>query len=311
MPVNLKRKLSFVLYNVTVVFIRKIVSPLFSRLGYHLLRKSYYLPIPEEGDLIYQTDSKLVGIEMNENVSFDLIDNVLNRYKNEFLSLPVKKTEDPDEFYLLNGSFMAVDGNVYYSLIRQLKPKRIIEIGIGMSSLLASAAIRQNAVEEHAETRLTLIDPYPNKALVGGLAEAAELKVKKIQDIELDFFEALEANDILFIDSSHTLRSGGDVWYEYCEILPRLSSGVYIHIHDISLPNPYPKVYFDSELFWNEQYLLQAFLTYNSRFEVVWGGNYLMTKYPEQMRKAFSPEYDLMRKEYPSSEPSSLWMRVR
>lgn len=290
---------------------RKLISPLFSRLGYHLLRKSYYLPIPEEADLICQKDSELVGVRMNEQISFDLMDTVLSSYRTEFLSFPVEKTKNPSEFYLLNGSFMAVDASLYYSLIRHMKPKRIIEIGVGMSSLLATAAIRQNAAVDNAETRLTLIDPYPSKALMGVLAAAAELKVQKIQDIGLDYFEALEANDILFIDSSHALRSGGDVWYEYCEILPRLSSGVYVHIHDISLPKPYPKIYFDSGLFWNEQYLLQAFLTYNSRFEVVWAGNYLMSKFPEQIMKAFSPDYDQMRKEFPSSEPSSLWMRVR
>ena len=103
---------------------------------------------------------------------------------------------------------------------------------------------------------------------------------------------------------------GGDVQLEYCEILPRLAPGVLVHVHDISLPKPYPRVYFEQQLYWNEQYLLQVLLSFTSRYEVVWPGNYLMNRYPERVAKAF-PEYHEMRKYYPQSEPSSFWIRVR
>ena len=89
-----------------------------------------------------------------------------------------------------------------------------------------------------------------------------------------------------------------------------LAPGVLVHVHDISLPKPYPRVYFDSGLYWNEQYLLQAFLAFNSRFEVIWPGNHMVLNYGERISKVF-PEYQAMREKYPSSEPTSFWMRVK
>jgi hypothetical protein len=133
---------------------------------------------------------------------------------------------------------------------------------------------------------------------------------KKVQDVPLDVFTSLEAGDILFIDSTHALRSGSDVQYEFLEILPRLAPGVLVHVHDVSLPLPYPKVYYDTQTYWNEQYLLQAFLAYNSRFEVVWAGNYMLLNHRDAMLETF-PEFKLMREKWTSSEPSAFWIRSK
>jgi hypothetical protein len=81
-----------------------------------------------------------------------------------------------------------------------------------------------------------------------------------------------------------------------------------VHIHDVSLPKAYPKVYFDNQTYWNEQDLLQAFLAFNSRFEVIWPGNYMMLRHPERLLEAF-PEIERMRERYPSSEPTAFWIR--
>ena len=132
---------------------------------------------------------------------------------------------------------------------------------------------------------------------------------KKLQDCDLGIFQALEKDDILFIDSSHVLREGNDVQLEYLEILPRLRPGVRVHIHDVSLPRRYPRLYFNLNLFWNEQYLLQAYLTHNSRMEVVWPGNYMMLRHPDVMENTF-PEIRQMRQRFPSSEPTAFWIRV-
>jgi hypothetical protein len=199
---------------------------------------------------------------------------------------------------------MAIDAHVYYIFIRHFKPKRIIEIGAGNSTLVAAAACRQNLKEKSEASTSISIDPFPNKILKKGFPGLSKLIADKVQNVDLKLFTSLAAGDILFIDSSHVLRSGGDVQLEYCEILPRMAPGVLVHIHDISLPKPYPRVYF------NEQYLLQAFLCFNSRFEVIWPGNYMMLKYPEEVCNVF-PEYHEMRKSFPMSEPSSFWMRAR
>ena len=116
----------------------------------------------------------------------------------------------------------------------------------------------------------------------------------QVELINVDFFKQLSKNDILFIDSSHTVRIGSDVNYLILDVLPRLAPGVIVHFHDISLPDEYTKVYATNprfRMFWTEAYLLQAFLCYNSQFEVLLAMHYLMTQQKEAFRSAF-PRYD-------------------
>src|SRR5262249_51986311 len=133
---------------------------------------------------------------------------------------------------------------------------------------------------------------------------------EKVQRVDLRLFTSLQAGDVMFVDSTHVLRPGGDVQRVYCEIFPRLAPGVLGHIPHISLPQPHPPFYFENHLYWNEQYLLQAFLTYNSRFEVVFPAAHMYFKHPEAMTAAF-PEIAQMRQRFPQAEPSSFWMRVK
>lgn len=298
---------------------REEAQRLFSRHGYDLLKRHYYSPIPDQTELdesFWKQDTALVGVEMNEDGALNLLENVFPLYMDEFRQLfPLRRenTSSPEQFYLINGALMAVDAHVYYALIRHFRPKRIVEIGSGFSTLLAATCI--NKIKEREKKgegpHLTAIEPFPPPFLSEGLAGLAQLIQRKVQEVDLDLFTSLEAGDILFIDSTHVLRAGGDVQMEYCEILPRLAPGVLVHIHDISLPKPYPRVYFEKEqYYWNEQYLLQAFLTFNSRFEVLWPGNYMMLKYPEKVTTVF-PEMTLMREIFPLSEPSSFWMRLK
>ncbi len=287
----------------------------FAGCGFHLLRKHYYLPIPEEADLagFQERLSELPGLEMNDGGALGLLETVFPRYMDEFraaVPLTAPPGAGPAAFHLINGSFMAVDAQVYYALIRHGKPRRIVEIGGGNSSLVAGMACARNRAEDGRAPRLTVVEPYPGEALRTGFPGLSDLVAAKVQDADPALFASLGAGDILFIDSSHVLRAGGDVLLEYLEILPRLAPGVLVHVHDVSLPKAYPRVYFDLGLYWNEQYLLQAFLAFNARFEVLWPGNYMMIRYPDRVVAVF-PEYHAMRAAYPQSEPSSFWMRVR
>jgi hypothetical protein len=285
---------------------------IFYRHGYHLLRKHFYIPIPDKEDLpadYWERHSDLVGIDMNDLCAVEHLNCIFPLYLDEFRAIfPNERTKDTRKFYLINGGYMAIDAHVYYAMIRHYKPKRIIEIGAGNSTLLAGAACLENYKETGKSVDYCAIDPYPQSIIDKGVPGLTRLITSKVQDIDMDYFTSLEENDILFIDSSHVLRSGNDVEYEYMEILPRLVPGVLVHIHDISLPKSYPRVYFDNQLYWNEQFLLQAFLTFNSRFKVIWAGNYMIINYPDQVCSVF-PEYSLMRQHYPMSEPSAFWMR--
>lgn len=286
----------------------------FYRHGFHFLPKHFYLPIPDDTDHLdafWETPSEMIGVDVNEPAAIEVMENIAPRYLPEFRAMfPIDGPVTPPGFYLINGGYMAVDAHVYYCLIRHFKPRRIVEIGNGNSTLLAIAACDKNQEETGQRPKLTSIDPYPWPLFEKGYPGLDELIPKRVQDVPVSYFEELESGDILFIDSSHVIRSGNDVHYEFLEILPRLKPGVLVHVHDISLPRPYPKVYFDNRLYWNEQYLLQAFLAFNDRFEVLWPGNYMMIKHPARMLAVF-PEFKRMRQDYPQSEPTAFWMRVK
>jgi predicted O-methyltransferase YrrM len=292
-----------------------VMFNIFAKEGFYVLSKNYYQPIPQEEDMhdsLWDNPSEMVGLDMNDTYALNLLDSVFPAYIDEFRkAFPLhKSSSDQRQFYLINSNFMAIDAHIYYMFIRYFQPKRIIEIGAGNSTILAAAACRQNSKESGKAPHLTAIDPYPRSFLKEGVDGLSQLVEDRVQNTDLQLFASLEAGDILFIDSSHVLRSGGDVQFEYCEILPRLASGVLVHIHDISLPKHYPRVYYQNRLFFNEQYVLQTFLCFNSGFEVIWAGNYMILKYPDKVCALF-PEYHDMSKAFPMSEPSSFWMRVK
>jgi hypothetical protein len=252
----------------------------------------------------------MTGVDLNASGALDLLHEVLARHTESFRNrYPLTDETGRSEFHLLNGSFMAVDAHVYYAMINHFRPKRIVEIGCGCSTALAaSAALKIKEFTRH-EPEVVAIEPYPNEALGRGFPGLNRLIQAKVQDVPLDLFTSLQEGDILFIDSTHSLKAGGDVQYEYLEILPRLQKGVLVHVHDISLPKNYPRVYFENGLYWNEQYLLQAFLAFNRHFRVLWAGNYMLLTHPKEVLGVF-PEIEEMRKIYPASEPSSFWMQV-
>ncbi len=203
-------------------------------------------------------------------------------------------------FTLENPAFGAGDAEMYYLLIRNLKPKRIIEIGSGHSTLLALEAIRKNTADGYPVT-LTCIEPYEFSWLQE--IPAIQLIRKKVEDIELDFFATLEPNDILFIDSSHIIRPNNDVLFEYLELLPTIQSGVWVHIHDIFTPRNYPKRWLQDEVkLWNEQYLLEAFLHNNKDYEIACSLNYLAKDY-------YAATSAVLINLQPTDNPGSFWIK--
>jgi hypothetical protein len=138
---------------------------------------------------------------------------------------------------------------------------------------------------EGVAAKHSCIEPYENPWLEElGIDEVIR---ERVEDVNLEIFDELKQNDILFIDSSHVLRTGGDVFTEYLHIIPKLNPGVLVHIHDIFLPYEYPRKWIvNKRQFWTEQYLLQAFLAFNSEFEVLLSINYLAKQYPNELSSA-------------------------
>lgn len=128
---------------------------------------------------------------------------------------------------------------------------------------------------------------------------------EKVEKIDQQIFKTLWENDILFIDSSHMIRSGWDVLTEFLEILPQLNKGVIVHIHDIYTPYDYPsKILNDVMSFNNEQYLLESFLSLNDNYEILWALNYLKNTQFEQIKSKFP-----ILAKFKDSQPWSFWIR--
>jgi predicted O-methyltransferase YrrM len=297
---GIKRWIAYIIY--------KKLFTLWEKLGFHITRNHFYEPIPDTRTLkddLWQKTSELVGIDINEESQINLLSMFSCKFKEEYENFPRNKTSIKYQYYINNGAFTSVDGEILYCMIRYFKPKKIFEIGAGNSTYLSAQAILKNKEEDNDyECELVAIDPYPNNTLKAGFPGLSKLIPKKVQDIPLSEFKKLSENDILFIDSSHVLKIGSDVQYLYLEVLPRLNKGVIVHAHDIFLPAEYPKEWvLKNYIFWNEQYLLQAFLAFNNSFEVLWAGSYMHLRHPDKLEEAFSS--------YKRDKiwPSSFWIR--
>lgn len=283
----------------------KRLFDIWERHGYYVVPAHFYEPLPDRRDVAAAvgTRSELVGVDLAPDRQLQLLAE-LRRWQSEYDAFPHTPAESEDGFYVGNSLFGSVDAEVLYALVRHLQPRRLFEIGSGFSTLVSARACRAN---EHASGRtceLVSFEPYPNDALLGGVDGLTRIERHRLQEIPLETFDRLEANDVLFIDSSHVVATGSDVCRELLEIVPRLAPGVVVHVHDIFLPGEYPRKWLeDSRYFWTEQYLLQAFLAFNDSFEILWAGQYMHLERPEALQEAFS-SYDPV-----AGSPGSFWFR--
>ena len=190
-------------------------------------------------------------------------------------------------FHFNNGFFERIDAEIAYSFVRRRKPQRIVEVGSGNTTLLLATAVRRNATEGF-HTEFVSVEPFPPPYLQGGLPGLSRLIPSGVQKAPVELFRSLEAGDILFIDSSHVVSMDSDVLYELLCILPQLAPGVLIHFHDIFTPLDYPEKFVKTNLcFWGEQYMLEAFLSFNSAFKVIWASSAMQQFNRETLREAF------------------------
>jgi hypothetical protein len=183
---------------------------------------------------------------------------------------PRERPAAGDGFHWLNPFFSHADAMACYCLIRLLRPRRILEVGSGYSTMVASAALEKNGQGE-----LVCVEPHPPEFLAR-LPRVARVEKVLVQELPLTFFaESLADGDILFIDSTHTVKAGSDCVYLYLKALAAIRARVYVHAHDIFLPEALPQRWLlDLNLYWNEQYLLQALLTGNPGYRVRFGSHY-------------------------------------
>jgi hypothetical protein len=237
--------------------------------GWHFQPNDYLTPLNDLAFLRAHpelwTRCKLPAeIEWNLGTQLELLQRI-GGFVGELSDVPAGPPTRPGELAWGGGAFPRGDAYAYYGIVRELQPDRVVEIGPGRSSLVLARALAAN--ENGCD--VTLVDPFPRWDVLGPLPVGWKMIEAPVQLVDLVQFEALVRGDVLFYDGSHCVRTGGDVNWLFFEVLPRLASGVWIHVHDLTWPWDYvPEWVLDDGLSWNEQYFVQAFLTGNSRYAV-------------------------------------------
>jgi hypothetical protein len=215
-----------------------------------------------------------------------------------------KSSEERDEnLPSWNNDFLpGLDIVSLYGLIAKHKPAKYIEIGSGNSTKVARKAIS----DSNLRTEIISIDPFP-RANIDHLADRVIRKpFEALEEIQF-VIDDLNENDILFIDNSHRSFSNSDVTICFLEILPYLKKGVIVHIHDIYLPFDYPQ--FMCDRFYNEQYLLAAFIIANPQKYKTILPNFFISE-DKELSDIIAPVWDHSNTENVEKHGGSYWIQI-
>lgn len=263
----------------------------------------FYSPIVKVDELradaqrVFDRSRRPAEIDLNEDFQISMVP-IIRSFACE-LPFSAKKKND-FLYYFDNGFYSYGDGIVLASMIRHLKPQRIIEFGSGFSSCLI---VDVNRLYLDGTLDCIFVDPYPEALLrkLGDSRDSVTILEARAQDIDLDLIRSLNRNDILFIDSTHVSKAGSDVNFHFFETLPALKPGVFIHFHDIFYPFEYPEEWFFAEnRSWNENYLLHAFLMHNGNYQIQFFNDFMARVHPSLT--ATIPLFDL-------NSGGAIWLR--
>ncbi len=235
----------------------------------------FYSAVPDLADIERHAGwlfgpRRLPGVRLNTASQLELFSKLAPLAAEErFAETP----GDGARYGLANTNYGIGDASMLVAMLRQLRPRHYLEVGSGFTTALA---LDVNERHLDGQMAVTAIEPYP--AMMRSLlrpGDPVEVVAQPVQTVPLARFAALEANDVLFIDCSHVLKTGSDAQFLYGEVLPILRPGVHVHIHDIFWPFEYLRHWVESGRAWNESYLLQAFLAFNDAFEIALWNHYL------------------------------------
>lgn len=288
-------------------WIKPEVYRLFQSHGFHLVRNHYYGVLPDTSKLSQEWWNSIPyqsAFNQINKMDIETVFESILKWADELKPLP---RELSGGFYWNNDMFPPLDAIVLYGMLREFKPKRLLEIGSGFSTEIALLASR------HSETVVHCVEPYPSSRLLAVEPRLGSLIRLPIQKIEPSLFTELQDGDFLFIDTTHTVKIDSDVNYLIFNVLPRLNSGVFVHIHDIFLPYEYPKRWYDEiSIFWNEQYLLLAYLLENPDYEIVLPNHLISIQKKEMLRKRLET-FDIwdLTNNLGGASGASMWLRRR
>lgn len=264
--------------------LRDQLFALAEQMGVHILPVHFYSPVPDTTTLRSNYASRRFddpassGWSLNEAGQLALVDE-LSQYAGELAEIPETSTNG---FSWENPAITASDAALYYCMIRHFRPRRVIEVGSGYSTLIAARACLRNGSSE-----LISIDPFPPPFLTPAVPGVTRLVRAPAQELEPSFFaSSLGPGDILFIDSTHVSKADSDVNHLLLSVVPRLANGSIVHFHDIFLPWDYAESWIkEKHIFWNEQYLLLAFLLFNKSYQVLLGSQFLGRQHGEYLHR--------------------------
>jgi hypothetical protein len=235
----------------------------------------FYSPIPDHDEVIRQAErifnvpDELPGLALRAQEQLELF-RELSALARE-LDLP--QMPDPRfRYHAGNLNYGIGDALILGAFLRRSRPRRYLEVGSGWTTALA---LDVNERWLDSSMRLTAIEPHPE--LVRSLmrpGDDVEIIATPVQDVHMERFCELDANDVLFIDNSHVVKVGSDAHFLITRVFPVLAPGVIVHVHDIFWPFEYSRVWIDEGRAWNEAYLLHAFLTFNEIFKIAFFNNW-------------------------------------
>lgn len=229
--------------------------------------RDFNSPLPDVERLdgaFWETPRSMLGIDLAVDQAIELLTRQLAPYIEEFEPPP-----DQPGYTFASGSYGTLDAEVLYAIVRSRKPKVLVEFGSGASSHFIQMAARRNAGEGRPLDH-RIYDPYPFTASPLGPVSGTKVEAIRAEDLDPTLItDLLDEGDVLFVDTSHTVKTGGDVDHICSAIIPRLAPGVWVHVHDVFLPFEYPRTWvIDDRRLWAEQYLVHAFLAFNDAFSV-------------------------------------------
>lgn len=285
----------------------------FGLFGFNIVKKSdYYSTLPvleeiEKSRARWDKPSPLSGLDIDVNALKSRLGALADKWETEFVSSTGPYLANTQKGF--GPGYPEFDARTLYYFLREHKPKRYLEVGSGLSTYYASLAAAQN-VTAGSPLSIICIEPYPFDAL--RTVEDFTLVEGFVQDVPVSRFEELEAGDVLFIDSSHALKIDSDVAYLFLEVLPKVKTGVFVHIHDVHFPwnGPFPA---DTWLFgerwpvyWNEAMVVQTFLAFNDSFQILLSTP-LVRHHDEAFLTGRFPAYTPLAND--PNPPSSLWLQ--
>jgi predicted O-methyltransferase YrrM len=286
--------------------------------GYHVLRNHYYAPIADVDELKRTRNQwahrqPMRGIDTCIDPQIATLRRMVKPFEPEYRNNTAFREASMRGF---GPGYGYIEGQCFHGMLRALKPRMVIEVGSGVSTYCALKALERNA-QEGAPGRVHAIEPHPSAFLIDA-ADRSRIRLTRstVQTVDPGLFQELGGGDLLFIDSSHAVKPGGDLFYLYLEVLPSLKPGVVIHIHDIYFPYLYQRDLMRARFQWSETALLLALMTSNPHLAILVCLSQLHYDAPEALREVF-PEYTqqaaidgLTQPGAPGHFPSSLYLRT-